>query len=194
MATQRSRGEPRRGSGASSAEREREEARFRRDPEAADTRYDPAADAPVDPRYDRADPRTTPPGMGAPPPTADPRAGWRDDVLTASGLNVLAGIWLIIAPFVLNYSNGDPYWNDIVFGAIVAVFALIRVGGAVRASWLSWINALIGIWLIVSAFWLDNTATAGWNDVILGAIVLVLAALSAGASEAAMEPRSRWRR
>jgi hypothetical protein len=37
--------------------------------------------------------------------------------MAASGLNVLAGIWLIIAPFVLGYDDGDPYWNDIVFGS-----------------------------------------------------------------------------
>jgi SPW repeat len=46
-------------------------------------------------------------------------------VATASGLNLLAGIWLIIAPFVLGYGDGDPYWNDIVFSVIVFVLALI---------------------------------------------------------------------
>ncbi|HEU4976198.1 MAG TPA: SPW repeat protein [Baekduia sp.] len=154
-----------------------DERRFARDPVADDPRLMPAA--------------------GGPPPEG-PGPDWRDDVVTASGLNVIAGVWLIIAPFVLGYSNGDPYWNDIVFGAIVAVLALVRVSGAYRASELSWINAAIGIWLIGSAFWLDSTATAGWNDVILGAIVLILAALSAGASDAARgvaaEPRPRWRR
>ena len=129
-------------------------------------------------------------------PSADPAyttgpGDWRDDVMTASGLNILAGIWLIIAPFVLNYSSGDPYWNDIVFGAIVALIGLARVTGAQRTSELSWINALIGVWIFISAFWLDNTGRAAWNDVILGIIVFVLAIASASASEAAT---SRWRR
>jgi hypothetical protein len=62
---------------------------------------------------------------------------------------------------VLGYGNGDPYWNDIVLGAIVAFFALIRMSGAYRAEWLSYINALIGIWIFVSTFWLDATSTAG---------------------------------
>jgi hypothetical protein len=102
-------------------------------------------------------------------------------VATVAGLNVIAGIWLIIAPFVLGYANGDPYWNDIVFGAIVALFGLIRLSGAHRADWLSWLNALIGIWIFVSAFWLDETMTAGWNDIILGAIVFVLGMIGATA-------------
>jgi hypothetical protein len=109
--------------------------------------------------------------------------GWRGDVFAASGLNVLAGIWLIIAPFVLGYGSGDPYWNDIVFGAIVAVLALVRISGAYRASELSWINALIGVWLFVSAFWLDSTGRAGGNDIILGIIVFLLGIASASATE-----------
>jgi SPW repeat len=133
-----------------------------------------------------AEPEATPRDPAAPPrePAAAPPpvTGWREQVAGAAGLNVIAGIWLIIAPFVLGYGNGDPYWNDIVFGAIVAVHGLIRMLGAYRHAWLSWVNAAIGVWVFVSAFWLDNTATAGWNDVILGAIVFLLgvAAASAG--------------
>lgn len=40
-------------------------------------------------------------------------------------LFVLAGIWLIIAPFVLNYSETTAaLWNDIVAGIIIAVVAI----------------------------------------------------------------------
>jgi hypothetical protein len=98
----------------------------------------------------------------------------RDDVRAVAGLNVLAGIWLIIAPFVLGYGDGDPYWNDIVFGAIVVVLGASRVLFAPRLPWVSAINVLIGAWIFISAFWLDATGTAAWNDVILGAIVFVL--------------------
>jgi len=124
-----------------------------------------------------------------PPPAGPAGGGWRENVATAAGLNLIAGIWLIIAPFVLGYSNGDPYWNDIVFGAIVAVLAFVRLAGAYRAPELSWINAAIGVWVFVSAFWLDATSTAAWNDVILGAIVFVLAVIGASVSEDAMARR-----
>lgn len=52
----------------------------------------------------------------APPP---PPPDGRSEVVGLSGLNVLAGIWLIIAPWVLVYGARDPKWNDVVFGAIV---------------------------------------------------------------------------
>jgi hypothetical protein len=119
-----------------------------------------------------------PRGSMSPPPPPD----WRSEITGVSGLNVLAGIWLIIAPWVLGYSAQDPKWNDVVFGIIVAVLALIRFGGAYRAEVLSWINVLIGAWLVVACFAIDYTARASWNDVILGVIVFLLAAASAEAS------------
>jgi hypothetical protein len=169
----------------------------------ASRRRDPGTVAEPEERFRRTGAAAPPPTRGTVPTdpmnyrdpgTAVPPPDWRDEVMTASGLNVLAGIWLIIAPFVLGYSNGDPYWNDIVFGAIVAVLGLVRVSGAYRASELSWINALIGVWIFISAFWLDNTTTAGWNDIILGVIVFVLGIASASASESAAATTPRWRR
>jgi hypothetical protein len=131
---------------------------------------------PTDPTYTEPD---VPAGGGA---------GWRGSVRVASGLNLLAGIWLIIAPFVLGYRDGDPYWNDIVFGAIVAVLAFTRLAGALRQSWLSYLNVLIGIWVFVSAFWLDSSGQAIWNDIILGVIVFVLGLISATSSDDAAAP------
>jgi hypothetical protein len=96
---------------------------------------------------------------------------------------VIAGIWLIISPFVLGYGGGDAYWNPIVFGAIVAVVALARLGGAYRATWLAWLNMAIGVWLFISGFWLASTPRASWNEWILGVIVFVLGAWSAAAGE-----------
>ena len=119
------------------------------------------------------------PGGGGPPP---PRGDWRSEIIGLSGLNVLAGIWLIIAPWVLGYSAKDPRWNDVVFGIIVGILALIRVMGAYRAEVLSLVNALIGAWLVVAAFTIDYSIRASWNDVILGVIVFLLAVSSADAS------------
>lgn len=115
-------------------------------------------------------------------PPADPRGTWRDTIAGASGLNVLAGIWLIIAPWVLGYVAGDPKWNDVVFGAIVGLLALLRLSGVYATAWASGANLLIGIWLFIAAFWLDKSGTASANDIILGIIVFVLAAISLSAT------------
>lgn len=117
-----------------------------------------------------------------------PRYDWRGEVATASGLNVLAGIWLIIAPFVLGYTGGDPIFNDVVFGALIALVGLARVSGAYRETWLSWLNAVFGIWVFAAAFWIDDSGQAVGNDIILGVIVFVLAVASATASEGALDP------
>ena len=46
-------------------------------------------------------------------------------IVAASGVNLLAGIWLIIAPFLLGYSDqAAPLWNDIIVGIIVALFGI----------------------------------------------------------------------
>lgn len=143
---------------------------------------EPLAREPADP----AVARTYREGMAAGPAPARGSA-WRETVMTASGLNFVAGIWLIIAPWVLGYNNGDPYWNDVLFGALIAIFAGARMAGAFRESGLSLINAAIGVWLFASAFWLDNTGTAGANDIILGIVVFVLALISMSASEDARD-------
>ena len=41
-----------------------------------------------------------------------------------SWLNVVFGIWLIIAPFALNYADHPAArWNDIILGILVIIFA-----------------------------------------------------------------------
>jgi hypothetical protein len=60
--------------------------------------------------------------FGAPPAPPDERR----EVALLSGLNVLAGAWLVIAPWVLGYWTSDPRWND-VCGAAVALLAVIRL-------------------------------------------------------------------
>lgn len=115
-------------------------------------------------------------GPGAAVPPTEPAAsGWRAEIMTASGLNLLAGIWLIASPFVVGYEAEDTLWNPIVFGAVIALLALIRVLGVYRASWLSGVNALLGLWLFASAFWLAASGEATWILLIMGMIVFFLA-------------------
>lgn len=103
---------------------------------------------------------------------------------TASIINILAGIWLIISPGVLGFSNSAVQTNNVWLGFIVGVLALIRaIVPEARTMWLSWINILAGIWLIISPFALGFTSTAQrTNDIILGIIVGVLAIWSSGAT------------
>lgn len=100
------------------------------------------------------------------------------------------GLWLIVEPFLFEILGGN-FWNDVIVGvALLAIGAynyyrraderLANVGAAAFA-------ALLGLWLIVSPwvygaeFGAVNVTTevGFWNDVIVGALVLILGAYSA---------------
>jgi len=107
-------------------------------------------------------------------------------IQTASGLNIIAGLWLIIAPFLLNYGDlREALGNDVIVGIIVASIATLRAFGAYGADWLSWTNFVLGGWLIIAPFILGyGRAAPISNDIVVGIIILALAAWSALASRA----------
>ncbi|HZZ99712.1 MAG TPA: SPW repeat protein [Candidatus Paceibacterota bacterium] len=46
-------------------------------------------------------------------------------------VNILLGIWLLFAPFVLGYASyGAAFWNDIIFGVLVIIFSSIGAASA----------------------------------------------------------------
>lgn len=106
-----------------------------------------------------------------------------------SGINAVAGAWLIVAPFILGYTSiGAALWNDMIVGVAILAMALGRVGSPLRNEGLSWMNFALGIWLVFAPWVLSygqeaglaaDARTAGWNDLIVGIVVLVLAASSA---------------
>lgn len=107
-------------------------------------------------------------------------------VKVASGLSLLAGLWIIISAWVFGdiYTSGNA-WNSIVIGAVIAVSSAIRFFSPRSAVGLSWINALLGIWMIISP-WVYGYASTNeartWNSVIFGMIVLILGVWSATAT------------
>lgn len=100
----------------------------------------------------------------------------------ASGLNAVAGVWLIASPFVLGHAGvAAAMWNEIVVGAIVLAVGLVRLTQPQKMRGISWVNAVLGVWLIAAPFVL-NYHTAGyamWNDVVLGVLITALAVWSA---------------
>ena len=99
---------------------------------------------------------------------------------TLSWIVALAGLWEIVAPFILGYTATTvALWNAIIIGAVLAVLAvwaaLTDNEGNVKA--LNWVNGILGLWLLVAPFILSYSAVAAamWNDVIIGIVVTVLA-------------------
>lgn len=118
------------------------------------------------------------------------RENRRTQIATASGLNCLAAIWLFISAFAVS-AHGPMATNNVIFGIIVFVLAVIRFGGAYDQGWLSWINALIGVWVIISPWAIMGTGPNGptqgiiVNNCITGGILVVLGCWSAIATGAA---------
>ena len=111
----------------------------------------------------------------------------------ASSINILLGLWLMIAPFVLNYANlGVGQTNDIMVGMIVAVVAAIRSYSEVGQPGWNWINICAGIWLVFAPFVLgySSNATPLWNDIVLGTIITILAWTSATVTNRTLPPGS----
>lgn len=105
---------------------------------------------------------------------------------TTGSLDILVGIWLILAPFLLGYSgNNTALWNDVILGIAVVIFSATQTAGASRRiSWPSWVNILAGIWLVLAPFALGYSflTVALWNDIISGIIIIALAAFAAFSS------------
>jgi hypothetical protein len=90
-------------------------------------------------------------------------------------LGVLLGIWLVMSPFVLNYTRFPAaMWNSIAVGVVVALTALARgTGRSYKQTGCNWLNVLSAIWLITSPFILGFSKQLGplWNGVIPGFVV-----------------------
>jgi len=110
----------------------------------------------------------------------------RAQTKTASGLNFIAGIYLLISAWIAHVTAGGMA-NGIVFGIIVAILAASRFAGS-TGPWASWLDALIGVWMILSP-WVYGYADHAWkwNSIVVGIVMIVLgvwSALSTKAGEA----------
>ena len=119
----------------------------------------------------------------------------------SSWINLLLGVWLLIAPFALGYSNAGRTtpsgWhvalgNDIIVGVAVIVFAAIAIAAALVSrsghvttarvmGWASWVVVALGVWEIVAPFALNYSGTTGavTNDILVGAGLVVFGLIAA---------------
>ncbi len=104
-------------------------------------------------------------------------------VRVASGLSVLFGLWLIVSPFLVGYYrlSNTAMWDAIIVGVIVVILSAIRYFNPMSSTALSWIGALLGLWLIVSLFVLGIATFAGvlWDFIIVGIAFIIFDAWAA---------------
>lgn len=80
-------------------------------------------------------------------------------MLAASAANLVVAVWVVGSPFFVFFDpDVDEYWNPVACGALVGALSLTRLlSGAV---WPAYLNALVGLWLFGTAFWLSDTNQA----------------------------------
>jgi hypothetical protein len=79
-------------------------------------------------------------------------------------------------------------------GAVIAIFAIMRVGYPTASAWMSWVNCLLGAWIFASPFiyaYADDTGRFV-NSLCVGGIVALAAMVSASATP--KQPMSARRR
>jgi SPW repeat len=93
----------------------------------------------------------------------------------AAIINLLAGIWLFISPWVyLAYHNRNS-WNEWIVGALIVILAATRLGNPLGARGVSVVNMLLGIWTFASPWIYGYTDYRGRfiNSLCVGVIVFV---------------------
>jgi hypothetical protein len=90
-------------------------------------------------------------------------------------INIVLGIWVIFSPFLLAMHSSEAMWNNVITGIVVCALALIRWG--THRPGLSWLNLIVGIWVVISPFVLFLNSAVMWNNVIVG-IIIAASALS----------------
>lgn len=135
------------------------------------------------------------PGTPAPGPDAHGPGPDRDDprfgAEAFSVLAFLAGVWLVIAPFALDHDGSAAAWNDTVVGIAVAAVALVRMLAPARTAALGIVNVGLGAWLVVAPLVLDLPTAAARNDVVVGILLVLVAAASAALGYRARRRRDR---
>lgn len=50
-------------------------------------------------------------------------------------INLLLGVWLILAPFVLGYSDTNKaLWSDLIVGVVIVILAIATLAGGKKGS------------------------------------------------------------
>jgi len=112
---------------------------------------------------------------------------------TASAINIMLGIWLLVSPWMFKYSAMGPAatLNSVIVGALIAVLAAVRLHSWRDTTPFSGVNLVLALWTIASPWVYGYAANAnvvfadGYvngvrDNVILGVVIAALAIWSGG--------------
>ena len=100
-----------------------------------------------------------------------------------SVLNALIGIWFIIAPWVVGFSDqSGALWSSVILGAVQTIFALWGFEKSGWNSFQNWFTVITGAWFVIFPFIFSFTNEALWSSVILGLITVIFSLWNMGSN------------
>jgi SPW repeat len=103
-------------------------------------------------------------------------------VKTRGSLNALIGVWFIIAPWVIGFSDqAGALWSSIIFGIIQIIVSLWGGDKPGWNSWQNWVSVITGVWFVIFPFIYSLTVGEVWLSVILGLITILFSLRNLGA-------------
>ena len=89
--------------------------------------------------------------------------------------NLTLGVWFVTAAFIpaVTASCSATMWNNSLVGGIAVLVGVLAATG--NNQTMCWINAVIGAWLLVSAFIPIIVRQLGfWNDFNVGVLIIAV--------------------
>jgi len=104
---------------------------------------------------------------------------------TINAWNAAVAVLLFISPFVFAYATGTASSiDDYIVAIVVFVLAGIRYFMPRQNVWASWVNLVLGIWLVISPFvFLYTNLAAIWMSIIAGLVIGILSIASANETQ-----------
>lgn len=119
-------------------------------------------------------------------------SGYPNRTRSASIVALLAGLWFLASPWVYGVYLTPEAWNNRIAGLLITIVAIARLSVADRRTeWLSWINCLLGIWVLASPWIFQYAANTDRlvNSLCTGGILFVAATVSAASTHKAPQPK-----
>ncbi|WP_030255023.1 SPW repeat protein [Streptomyces violens] len=108
------------------------------------------------------------------------------DVALVDGPVFLIGLYCAISPWTLHFTTSQPalVTHNLILGIAIGLLALGFTSTPERMYGMSWAMSAIGVWLILSPWIVGTGPDAGviWNNIIVGALTVVLGLVCAGAA------------
>ncbi|MER5579458.1 SPW repeat protein [Streptomyces massasporeus] len=115
------------------------------------------------------------------------------DVALVDGPVFLLGLYCAASPWIVHYTTSQPalVTHNLIMGIAIGLLALGFTRAPERMYGLSWAMCALGVWMIISPWVVGESPDAGvvWNNIIIGALAVVLGLVCAGtAAKASPRP------